>query len=247
MTDGRQAEINKSFVSLASSLVNGYDVVDLLSRLTEDCARLLDVASAGLLLADQRGVLHVLAASTERTRLLEVYQLQRAEGPCRDCFLTGQPVAVDNLSAYEQRWPSFVPAARALGFASVHALPLRLRNNRLGALGLFGAEVGALAPDDLVLGQALADVACVALVQDRAASDSTTVNAQLQTALNSRVVLEQAKGVLAQLGDLDMPAAFTALRGYARDNNLRLTDTAKAVVDRTLPAQVVLDHAVRAR
>ena len=247
MTDARQAEINRSFVSLASSLVNGYDVVDLLSRLTEDCARLLDVASAGLLLADQRGVLHVLAASTERTRLLEVYQLQRAEGPCRDCFLTGEPVAADDLSQYEQRWPSFVPAARELGFASVHALPLRLRNNRLGALGLFGAQVGALAPDDLALGQALADVACVALVQDRAASDSTTVNAQLQTALNSRVVLEQAKGVLAQLGDLDMPEAFTALRGYARDNNLRLTDTARAVVDRTLPAQVVLDHAVRTR
>ena len=247
MTAARQAEINRSFVSLASSLVNGYDVVDLLSRLTEDCARLLDVASAGLLLADQRGVLHVLAASTERTRLLEVYQLQRAEGPCRECFLTGQPVSVDDLGAYEQRWPSFVPAARELGFASVHALPLRLRDNRLGALGLFGAQVGALAPDDLALGQALADVACVALVQDRAASDSTTVNAQLQTALNSRVVLEQAKGVLAQLGDLDMPDAFTALRGYARDNNLRLTDTAKAVVDRTLPAQEILDHAVRTR
>ena len=247
MTADRQTDINRSFVALASSLVSGYDVVDLLSKLTEDCARLLDVASAGLLLADQRGVLHVLAASSERTRLLEVFQLQRSEGPCRDCFLTGAPVLVEDLSACEQRWPSFVPAARELGFASVHAVPLRLQDNRLGALGLFGTQVGALTPDDLALGQALADVACVALVQDRAAADSSTVNAQLQTALDSRVVLEQAKGVLAQLGHLEMPDAFAALRTYARDHNLRLTDTAAAVVGRTLPARQVLAHAVRVR
>ena len=245
MSSERQADINRSFVALASSLVNGYDVVDLLVQLTEDCARLLDIASAGLLLADGRGVLHVVAASTEATRLLEVHQLQRAEGPCRDCYLDGAPVSVADLSAVAQRWPSFVPAAVSLGFASVHALPLRLRGSRLGALGLFGSHVGALASDDLALGQALADVASVALVQDRAAADSSTVNEQLQTALTGRVVLEQAKGVLAQLGDLEMAAAFAALRRYARDRNLRLSDVAAAVVDRSLRAQDVLDAAVR--
>ena len=243
MSDQRQAEINRSFVALASSLVNGYDVVDLLTQLTEDCARLLDIASAGLLLADGRGLLHVVAASSERTRLLEVHQLQRAEGPCRDCFLTGTPVSVPDLQALESRWPSFVPAACALGFASVHALPMRLRDNRLGALGLFGTNVGVLAPDDLALGQALADVASVALVQERAASDSSTVNQQLQTALTSRVLLEQAKGVLAQLGDLDRAGAFTVLRRYARDRNLRLSEVAAAVVERSLAAQDVLDSA----
>ena len=245
MSGERQADINRSFVALASSLVNGYDVVDLLVQLTEDCTRLLDIASAGLLLADGRGVLHVVAASTEATRLLEVHQLQRAEGPCRDCYLDGAPVSVADLSAVAQRWPSFVPAAVSLGFASVHALPLRLRGSRLGALGLFGSHVGALASDDLALGQALADVASVALVQDRAAADSSAVNEQLQTALTGRVVLEQAKGVLAQLGDLEMAAAFAALRRYARDRNLRLSDVAAAVVDRSLRAQDVLDAAVR--
>lgn len=230
-------------MSLATSLVSGYDVVDLLNELTEDCARLLDIASAGLLLADPAGVLHVVAASSERTRTLEVFQQQRKEGPCRDCYLTGEAVAVDDLSAAADRWPQFVPAAQALGFASVHALPLRLRDSTLGALNLFGAQVGALRPEDLALGQALADVATVALVQDRVTADSTSLNRQLQGALSSRVRLEQAKGVMAQLGGLDMVEAFTVLRTYARDHNLKLTDVAAAVVDRMLAAGAVLGHA----
>lgn len=243
MTGTREAEVSQAFVTLASSLVNGYDVVDLLDELTADCARLLDVSSAGLLLADGRGVLHVMAASSEQTRQLEVFQLQRADGPCLDCYHDGAQVAVADLDAEIERWPQFVPAARAVGFRSVHALPMRLRDNVLGALGLFGTTVGALNDEDLSLGQALADVASVALVQDKAAADSTVVNEQLQTALTSRVVLEQAKGVLAQLGGLDMTHAFAVLRGYARDNSVRLTEVAQAVVDRSLPAQRLMEHA----
>lgn len=243
MTRTREAEVARSFVTLASSLANGYDVVDLLDELTTDCARLLDVASAGLLLADARGVLHIMAASSEQTRQLEVFQLQRDEGPCLECYRDGTAVSVANLDEAADRWPQFVPAARSLGFASVHALPMRLRDNVLGALGLFGTEVGSLNDEDLALGQALADVASVALVQDRAAADRAVVNEQLQTALTSRVVLEQAKGVLAQRGALEMTQAFTVLRNYARDNNLRLTEVARAVVARSLPAQQVLDHA----
>lgn len=243
MTGTREAEVARSFVTLASSLANGYDVVDLLDELTTDCARLLDVASAGLLLADARGVLHIMAASSEQTRQLEVFQLQRDEGPCLECYREGTVVSVANLDEATDRWPQFVPAARSMGFASVHALPMRLRDNVLGALGLFGTEVGALNDDDLALGQALADVASVALVQDKAAADKATVNEQLQTALTSRVILEQAKGVLAQLGALEMTQAFTVLRNYARDHNLRLTEVAQAVVARSLPAQQVLDHA----
>jgi len=243
MSGTREAEVSRAFVTLASSLANGYDVVDLLDELTADCARLLDVASAGLLLADGRGVLHVMAASSERTRQLEVLQLQRAEGPCLDCFRDGAPVSVADLEEEKDRWPQFVPAARAAGFASVHALPMRLREIVLGTLGLFGNTVGPLNEDDLALGQALADVASVALVQEQAAADTASVNQQLQSALSSRVVLEQAKGVVAQTGDLDMPAAFAVLRGYARSQNLRLTDVAQAVVARTLPAEQLLDAA----
>lgn len=243
MSVDRERGVTQAFVSLANSLVDGFDVVDLLSGLTADCAKLLDVASAGLLLADGRGVLHVMAASSERTRNLEVFQLQREQGPCLDCYRSGAPVSVADLSAEEQRWPQFVTAATAAGFASVHALPMRLRGTVLGALGLFGTHVGALGEEDLSLAQALAHVACVGLVQDRAAADKSALNEQLQAALSSRVVLEQAKGFLAQRGGLEMDEAFARLRRYARDRNERLTDVARTVVARELDPQQLLDHA----
>jgi transcriptional regulator with GAF, ATPase, and Fis domain len=243
MTDNREREVTHAFVSLASSLATGYDVVDLLNSLTTECAKLLDVASAGLLLADQLGVLHLLAASSEHTRQLELVQLQRDEGPCLDCYRTGQPIAVPEVEDTAARWPQFVAAARIAGFASVHALPMRLGNNVLGTLGLFGTMAGPLNSDDLSLGQALADVASVALVQDTAAADQTVINQQLQKALTSRVIVEQAKGVLAQLGQIDMAEAFGVLRRYARDKNLHVTDVAHALTTRSLPAQQLLDHA----
>lgn len=238
-----EGDVTRAFVSLARSLASGDDVVDLLTELTSDCARLLDVASAGLLLADERGVLHVMAASSERTRELEVFQVQREQGPCRDSYLRGEPVNVPDLGSEADRWPVFVPAARAAGFASLHALPMRLGDARLGALGLFGTSVGALGEQDLGLGQALADVATVALVSDRAVTDRGAINAQLQVALTSRVVLEQAKGVLSQQGNLDMEQAFRVLRRYARDHNLRLSELAEAVVSRQVSGRQLLDHA----
>jgi transcriptional regulator with GAF, ATPase, and Fis domain len=243
MTHDREGAVLDAFVGLASSLVSGYDIVDMLNNLTAECARLLDVASAGLLLADGVGVLHVLAASTEHTRQLELFQLQREEGPCLDCFRSGVPVAVPDLSEASGRWPQFVAGAQLAGFVSVHALPMRLRDNVLGSLGLFGATTGALNDDDLALGQALADVASVALVQEKLAANKDVVNEQLQTALTSRVVIEQAKGVLAQFAELDMADAFGVLRHYARDRNLRLSDVAQSVVSRAIPAQQIIDHA----
>ena len=246
MSGSREAEINRAFVALASRLVDGFDVVDLLGELTERCTGLLDIASAGLLLADASGTLHVLAASSERTRLLEIFQLQRAQGPCRDCYLSGASVSVADLTSMQERWPDFVPRARDLGFASVHALPMRLHDRVLGALGLFGTSIGTLAPDDLALGQALADVASVALVQDMSARDAGAYNEQLQAALTNRVVLEQAKGVLAQLGDIDVADAFTVLRRYARAEGVALSTVARAVAAREVDARVVLQTAAAA-
>jgi hypothetical protein len=243
MTPNREREVTEAFVSLASSLATGYDVVDLLNSLTTECARLLDVASAGLLLADPLGVLHVLAASTEHTRQLELFQLQRDEGPCLDCYRSGQPVAVSDLSEATDRWPQFVAGAQIAGFASVHALPMRLRSNTLGALGLFGSRVGPLNAEDLTLGQALADVASVALVQDKAATDESIINEQLQKALSNRVVIEQAKGVIAQLGQLDMAQSFAVLRRYARDHNEKLADVAMGVVSRELRPEDLIEYA----
>lgn len=238
-----EEQVTEAFVSLSGALADGEDVVELLSHLTAHCAQLLDVASAGLLLADARGVLHVMAASSEETRELEVFQLQRAEGPCRDSYLDGVAVSVPDLSGSAERWPQFVPHALAAGFASVHALPMRLRGTKLGTLGLFGTSVGDLGPADVSLGQALADVASIAIVQDRASTDRSAINEQLQTALTSRVVIEQAKGVLAQQGSLNMQDAFSVLRRYARDHNLRLTELAQAVSNRQLSGRVLLDHA----
>ncbi len=243
MSAERERSVSAAFVSIANSLADGYDPVDLFTGLTTDCARLLDVASAGLLLADGRGVLHVMAASSDATLDLETYQLQREEGPCLDCYRTGSPVLVPDLSTERARWPVFVPAATAAGFAAVHAVPMRLRDVVLGTLGLFSTHVGALNAEDLDLAQALAHVASVALVADKALSDKSAINEQLETALRSRVILEQAKGVLAERGNLDMAQAFAALRGYARDHNQKLSDLALRLVSREIPANQVLHHA----
>jgi hypothetical protein len=243
MTAKREQEITEAFVSLAGALTTGYDPVDLLNNLTSICTGLLDVTAAGLLLADGLGVLHVLAASSENTRHLESFQVQRNEGPCLDCFRSGTPVIVPDLDAEQERWPQFTAAARLAGFISVHALPMRLRDTVLGTMGLFGATTGRLNAEDLRLGQALADVATISLVQERAAADREVVVEQLQGALASRVVIEQAKGVLAQHGHLDMTEAFAVLRRYSRDHNIRLAEVAAALVSRALPPQEVIDQA----
>jgi transcriptional regulator with GAF, ATPase, and Fis domain len=242
VTVDRERRVTEAFVGLTNSLVDDFDLVDLLSGLTGDCTRLLDIESAGLLLADPEGVLHVLAASTERTRNLELFQLQRAEGPCLDCFRTGRPLSAPDLAASAARWPQFAPRAAQIGVASVHAVPMRLHDDVLGALGLFGSSPGPLGADDVSLAQALAHVACVAIVQHRIATDRRALTAQLQTALDSRVVLEQAKGILSQVGDLAMDDAFRALRRYARGTNRRLTDVAADLVHRRLPAGQVLER-----
>jgi transcriptional regulator with GAF, ATPase, and Fis domain len=239
----RERDVIASFLTLATSLADGFDVVDLLTGLTDDCARLLNIASAGLLLVDGRGALQLLAASSDEAHTLELFQLQRAEGPCLDCYHTGAPVSVADLTKETARWPNFVAAATSAGFASVHALPMRLRDTVLGALNLFSTQVGPLTDDDLALAQALAHVASVALVQDKAAADKDLIVGQLNTALSSRVVIEQSKGVLAQKGGLDMNQAFAALRRYSRDHNERLSDVAAAVVGQTIPPQQILDHA----
>ena len=247
MTEQRESEIARAFVALTSTLIGDLDSVSLFSELTRDCARLLDINAAGLLLADRRGTLHVVAASSEQARTLELFQLQRQEGPCLDCFSSGERVNVPDLQAERERWPLFVGAADRGGFRSLHALPMRLRGRTLGALGLFGSQTGSISDGDLELAQALTHVAAVALVTEAATADQIALNTQLQNALDTRVVIEQAKGLLAQLGDLDMEQAFSALRQYARNNNQRLGVAAKRVVEREVDLQQVLDGARGAR
>jgi len=228
MSDRQLAE---AFVELADTLVDDFDVVDFLHQVTVRCAQVLGVSAAGVLLTDQRGALRVVAASTEQTRLLELLQLQTDQGPCPECFHTGQPISVADLSGTTSRWPRFAAEARQIGFASVHALPMRLRTDVIGTLNLFDTQPGALDEDTIRLGQALADVATIGLLQARAVHHRETLAEQLQTALNSRIVIEQAKGVVAERRHLDMDQAFTLLRGTARASNRRLSELARAVVE----------------
>jgi transcriptional regulator with GAF, ATPase, and Fis domain len=227
MNDARLADV---LVEMADTLVDDFDVIDFLHVLTERCVQLLGVSAAGLLLTDGQDTLQVVAASSERTRLLELFQLQTDEGPCVDCFRTGQPVSVADLSS-AGKWPSFTTAAAEIGFAAVHALPMRLRTEVIGALNFFDVSPGALDVDKLRIGQAMADVATIGLLQQRAISQRDALTDQLQTALNSRILIEQAKGIVAERLHLDMAAAFTLLRGTARSHNRRLSDLARAVVD----------------
>jgi transcriptional regulator with GAF, ATPase, and Fis domain len=223
--------LSATFVELTDTLVVGFDVIDFLHVLTDRSAQLLNVSAAGLLLADPRGELRVVAASSEAARVLELFQLQSDQGPCLDCFRSGRPVAAADLAAEAARWPRFAPAAREAGFAGVQALPMRLREQVIGALNLFSADAGALAPADVRVGQALADVATISLLHERSMRHSDTLNEQLQTALNSRVIIEQAKGKLAERLGIDTNQAFSILRDFARARNLRLSDLARAFVD----------------
>jgi len=227
--------LSETFVELTDTMVAGFDVIDFMHVLTDRSVQLLDVSAAGLLLADPRGELRVVAASSEAARLLELFQLQNDQGPCLDCFRAGQPVAAGDLAAEAARWPRFAPAARQAGFAAVQALPMRLREQVIGALNLFRAGPGAFDPVDIRIGQALADVATISLLHERSMRHSDTLNEQLQTALNSRVVIEQAKGKLAERLGLDMGQAFSLLRDHARSRNLRLSDLARAFIDGSEP------------
>src|ERR1700685_1243322 len=227
--------LSETCVELTDTLVPAFDVIDFLHVLTDRSVQLLDVSAAGLLLADPRGELRVVAASSEAVRLLELFQLQNDQGPCLDCFRGGQPVTVADLNAEAQRWPRFTAAAQQAGFAAVQALPMRLREQVIGALNLFRATPGALAPAEIRVGQALADVATISLLHERSMRHSDTLNEQLQTALNSRVIIEQAKGKLAERLGVDMDEAFTLLRDRARVSNRRLSDLAQAFVDGTEP------------
>jgi len=221
----------ETFVELADTLVDDFDVVEFLQQVSIRCAEVLEVSAVGVLLADQRGTLRVVAASSEETRLLELLQLHTGQGPCADCFRSGAPVSVADLSAVTARWPRFVAEARQIGFASVHALPMRLRTDVIGTLNLFSGLPGVLDADVVRLGQALADVATIGILQARTIHRHETLAEQLQTALNSRVIIEQAKGVIAERHNLDMDRSFGLLRDTARTSNRRLSELARAVVE----------------
>lgn len=225
-----ERQLAQTFVELADSLVADFDIVDFLHTLADRCAELFEAAEAGVMLADQRGGLRVVASSSERARLLELFELQNEQGPCLDSFHTGLAVVAEDLSEPPDRWPLFTKEALAAGFHSAHSLPLRFRSEIIGALNLFRTQRGALDADDLAGAQAMADIATISILQERALREARVLADQLERALSSRVVIEQAKGVLAERTQVNLDDAFKTLRSYARNHNRRLHDVATAVI-----------------
>ncbi|AXK36629.1 ANTAR domain-containing protein [Streptomyces armeniacus] len=221
------------FVELADNLVADFDLIDFLWLLTDRSVRTLDIAAAGLLLADTDGQLRVMAASSDEARLMELLQLQHDSGPCLTCYRTAAPVVVPDLAMEAHRWPRFAEEARRRGYTGVQAVPMRLRDEVIGALNLFHTAAKPFAPDITPLAQALADVATISVLQQRGAARRELLNEQLENALQTRVVIEQAKGKLAERLDVGMEEAFTLLRAYARSHNRRLSELAAAFVEGT--------------
>ncbi len=237
---GREQLLTKAFVGLADTLVDDYDVIELLNRLVGYSVELLVADAAGILLADSQRPLRVVASSDEDADVMELLQLQANQGPCMECFNTGEPVSVPDLADAAGRWPVFVAAVAERGaYRSVHAVPMRLRGEAIGTLNLFHHQPGALPETDLAIGQALADVATIGILAERAIRSREVLNERLQTALNSRVIIEQAKGVLAQREGLRMDVAFDRLRHYARTHNTLLSEVARQVVETDLAADVL--------
>lgn len=234
-----QNKLAQTFVELANTLVADFDVVDFLHTLAHRCAELFEVAEAGVMLADQRGGLLVMASSSERARHLELFELQNEEGPCLDSFRSGGRVSSEDLTKEHDRWPLFAPEALGAGFQSVDALILRCQSQVIGALNLFRQSPGALSEEDLVAAQAMADVATIGILHQRAAQEARVLVEQLQLALNSRAAIEQAKGVLAERAQVDLHNAFKMLHVYAQQNHLRLGDVAVAVINRRIDVEIL--------
>jgi GAF domain-containing protein len=229
-------KLSDVFVEVADTLVDDFDLVDFLHNLTEHATAICDALAAGILLADQHGDLQYMAASTDEARLVELFQLQNTQGPCFDCFHAGRPIINSDLSAATEQWPVFAPRALQAGFGSVHAIPMRLRDQIIGTLNIFGSSNTQFDEADVRVVQALADVATIAILQERSVQRAETLTEQLQGALNSRVTIEQAKGALGNLRGVDTDQAFALMRTYARTNRQRLGEVAIAVL--TDPASV---------
>ncbi|MBB2940363.1 anti-sigma regulatory factor (Ser/Thr protein kinase) [Actinoplanes lutulentus] len=229
MSTSREYDFAQAFVELSDTLVADFDVVDFLHVLAGRCVELLAVQAAGIMIGDQRGALRVMASSSEKARLLELFEVETSSGPCVDCYRRGTPVADIDLDEPDSRWREFAGRARADGFRAVHAVPVRLRGETIGVLNLFSTARGPL--DDTVThaAKALANVTALGLLQHRAVEYRQILAEQVQHAMNSRVTIEQAKGVLAERLDMDMEAAFTELRRYAARTGDRLGDIATAV------------------
>lgn len=245
MTEDREARLLDAFVRVTGSLVDDYDVVEMLQTLVDVAVDLFAVDAAGIMLANQDDELEVVVSTSERSNFTGLMQLEAGEGPCIESYRDGAVVTVDDRDEMHRRWPRFADASERAGYASVHSIPLRAREKVLGSMNLFRNEPGALNERDAAAARALTDVATITILQQRSADHAARTQAQLQQALDSRIAIEQAKGFIAHTHGVDLDTAFALLRGYARSHNMLLRKTAQAVTDRsiTIPAaDVTVPH-----
>jgi transcriptional regulator with GAF, ATPase, and Fis domain len=242
----REEELLTAFIEFADTLVAEYDVVEFLHRLATRCVELVDVAEAGIMLADSDGKLRYVASSSERMHLIELFELQHEEGPCVDAYRGGVPVHSALGEEADARWPHFAPHSRDAGFESVSALPMRLRSQVIGALNVFSTTTKVLDPENQMIAQSLADIATIGILQERALRDARVVTIQLETALESRIVIEQAKGIVAERNQVGIDTAFTQLRAYARTHNRHLSQAAKEVISGALPTADLIEPSATA-
>ena len=230
MSTSREMLLARTVVELADNLVDDFDVVELLTTLSDRCVEVLDVSAAGIMLVGPDGRLQVMCSSDENMRVVELFELQSQEGPCLECYHSGVAAVSADLELDQARWPRFAPVAISAGFRAAEAVPMRLRNQIVGALNLFRNETGSLSVDDAAIAQALADIATIAILQHNTANEARVVNEQLTVALNSRIIIEQAKGVIAERDRVDVVQAFELLRSFARTNSRRLAEVAGEIV-----------------
>jgi GAF domain-containing protein len=233
----REDRLVETLVTLADTLVDQYDIIDFLQTLAERCVDLVDVSAAGIMLADPQRELRHAACSNEQMRLVELFELQVEEGPCFDAYRTQTPVVCNSLEEAAQRWPEFTRNADESGFAAFSAVPMRLRDTVVGALNLFSTDARALGEDDIKVVQAMADIATIGILQERSIRDAHAFSTQLELALESRVVIEQAKGIVAERNHITVDDAFDQIRRFARAHNRLLSETARQIIDGSLQVE----------
>lgn len=226
----REAEIATTLIRLADTIVDGFDRYELLHDLSVSCARLLDADAAGVSIADGRRLQFVVATS-EDMATVERFQADHRQGPCFDAYLTGQHVSTPDLRATARRWPRWTRQALALGFAAADAFPLRLGEQTVGALDVYATQTRTLSPDDVALGAAFAHMAAIGLVHEQAIAEHRNVQAQLQHALDNRISIEQAKGIVAERLQIPVSQAFDLIRRFSRSHNVKVVKTSRQIVN----------------
>ena len=245
MPDNREQQLVDTFLSLADSLTDRFDVVDVLDTLAERCAALLSATGVGVLIENARGSLEVVASSGHKSELLEIMQLAFDEGPCIEAYHSGNVVLIEEIEEIADQWPKFAAAAKSLGFRSVYAMPMRLRDTTIGSLNMFRMTTGPVDPADAAVARAFTEVATITILQQRSLTEAALVREQLETALASRIVIEQAKGIIASTHGVDMEAAFGYIRNRARSTKTPLSDIARAIVEGAAPLQRAETEAAR--